>query len=107
MTDSAVSDEPRLVRNEPESRYEVWVGETRAGIATYRESDSRVTFVHTIVDKAFGGHGLGSRLAAFALEDTVSRGKRIVPRCPFIREYLQSHHEFDDHIDDLPERTRS
>ncbi|MET1051490.1 MAG: GNAT family N-acetyltransferase [Mycetocola sp.] len=105
MTDSEQNDEPRLVRNDAEARYEVWVGDTRAGIATYRESDARITFVHTIVDKAFGGRGLGSLLAGFALKDAVARGKRIVPRCPFIREYLQSHHEFDAYID-LPERQR-
>jgi predicted GNAT family acetyltransferase len=99
MTNSETDDSPRLVRNDAGSRYEIWIGETRAGVATYRETESSVTFIHTIVDEAFGGRGLGSTLAAFALQDTVDRGKRIVPRCPFIREYLRGHHEFDDVVD--------
>ncbi|MET4637624.1 GNAT family N-acetyltransferase [Mycetocola sp. 2940] len=98
--------EPRLLRNDAERRYEMWLGQTLAGVATFRESETQVTFLHTIVDEAFGGRGLGTKLAAFVLQDTVDRGKRIVPVCPFIREYLESHHEFDDHLD-LPKRVPS
>lgn len=100
MTESSSDESPRVVRNDARSRYEVWVGDTRAGVATYRENDQSVTFIHTIVDEAFGGRGLGSALAAFALQDTVDRGKRIIPRCPFIREYLRGHHEFDAFVDE-------
>lgn len=99
MTDSQSGEDVRVVRNDAASRYELWLGETRAGIATYRETDTSVTFIHTIVDDAFSGRGLGSRLAAFVLSDTVDRGKRIVPRCPFLREYLRGHHEFDEYVD--------
>lgn len=91
--------EPRLLRNDAGGRYEIWLADTLVGVATFRESDTQVTFIHTIVDEAFGGRGFGSQLAAFALQDTVDRGKRIVPRCPFIREYLESHHELDEHLD--------
>ena len=99
MTDSQSDESPRLTRNDARSRYEIWLGDTRAGMATYRETDSSVTFIHTIVDEAFGGRGLGSRLAEFAVKDTVDRGKRIVPRCPFIREFLRGHSEYDEHVD--------
>jgi predicted GNAT family acetyltransferase len=96
----------RLLRNDAEHRFEIWLGDSRAGAATFRETNGRVTFVHTIVGEEFGGRGFGSRLAAFALQDTVDRDKRIVPVCPFIAEYLQSHHEFDEHVD-LPKVVRS
>lgn len=101
----AADQEPRLLRNAAEGRFELWVDDTLAGVATFRESSSQVTFIHTIVDPAFGGRGFGSSLAAFALHDTVDRGKRIVPLCPFIRDYLETHHEFDDHLD-LPKPVR-
>jgi predicted GNAT family acetyltransferase len=104
--DTPVDQEPRLLRNAAERRFEIWLGDGRAGVATFRETDDHVTFLHTIVDEAFGGRGLGSTLAAFALQDTVERGKRIVPICPFIGEYLESHREFDEHVD-LPKRVRS
>jgi predicted GNAT family acetyltransferase len=106
MTGTTAEREPRLLRNADERRYEIWLGEVRAGVATYRETDTQVTFVHTVVDDAFGGRGLGSKLAAHALQDTADRGKRIVPVCPFISEYLETHHEFDDHVD-TPKWVRS
>ena len=99
MTDTHPDHDLRLVRNDPRSRYEAWLGDTRAGVATFRESETSVTFIHTIVDEAFGGRGIGSRLAAFALDDTVGRGKRIIPRCPFIRAYLTDHPEYDEHVE--------
>ena len=99
MTDSHTEGELRLLRNDARQRYEAWLGDTRAGVATYRETDSTATFIHTIVDEAFGGRGIGSQLAAFALQDAVDRGKRIVPRCPFIRAYLAEHPEFAEHVD--------
>ena len=99
MTDRHSENELRLLRNEARSRYEAWSGDSRAGVATYRETDASVTFIHTLVDDAFGGRGIGSRLAAFALQDTVDRGKRIIPKCPFIRAYLGEHPEFDEHVD--------
>lgn len=99
MTDSHSEGDLRLLRNDARQRYEAWIGDTRAGVATYGETDTSTTFIHTIVDEAFGGRGIGSRLAAFALQDTVDRGKRIVARCPFIRAYLAEHPEFDEHVD--------
>ena len=99
MTDRQSGEDLRLLRNDARSRYEAWLGDTRAGIATYRESDAGVTFIHTIVEGAFGGRGVGSRLAEFALSDAVSRGKRIIPKCPFIRAYLADHHEFDEYVE--------
>jgi predicted GNAT family acetyltransferase len=104
--DTLAEQEPRLLRNAPERRYEIWLGDSPVGVATFRETDTHVTFLHTIVEEEFGGRGLGSRLAAYALQDVVARGKRIVPVCPFIGEYLESHHEFDDSID-APKPVRS
>jgi predicted GNAT family acetyltransferase len=106
MSDISTEQEPRLLRNAARNRYEIWLGESRAGVATFRESDTHVTFLHTIVEDAFEGRGLGSRLAAFALKDTVERGKRIVPVCPFIAEYLATHHDFGEQVD-TPRRERS
>jgi predicted GNAT family acetyltransferase len=106
MTETTAEQAPQLVRNLAERRYEIWLDATLAGVATFRETDTHVTFVHTVVDEAFGGRGLGSRLAAFALQDVVDRGKRIVPRCPFISQYLDTHHEFDDQVD-APKRVGS
>jgi predicted GNAT family acetyltransferase len=69
---------------------------TEAGGAYYRRRDGVVTFTHTAVDPAFEGQGIGSRLARGALERVRDAGERFVPLCPFIRAYVERHHDYDD-----------
>ncbi|WP_082461885.1 GNAT family N-acetyltransferase [Agromyces sp. Leaf222] len=88
-----------IERQDAARRYVVTVDGAQAGVAVFVSSPSAVTFTHTIVDPAFGGRGIGSRLAKFALDDTVARGLRIVPRCPFIAEYLRHHAEYEASVD--------
>ncbi|MBB5631990.1 hypothetical protein BKA04_000213 [Cryobacterium mesophilum] len=82
-----------------DKRYELRDGDTTIGFAEYHDSDDRRIFTHTVVDSAYGGQGLGSRLARFVLEDAVGRRKRIIPICPFIAAYLKRHHEYDESVD--------
>ncbi|SEB82930.1 hypothetical protein SAMN04489806_1887 [Paramicrobacterium humi] len=91
-------DETRVVRNDAEGRYELWLGDTLAGRAEFELQDAGTAFTHTEVDPAFEGQGLGSVLARGALEDAASRDEIIVPYCPFIRAYVKRHHEFDAHV---------
>jgi hypothetical protein len=48
------------------------------------------------VDEAHEGQGIGSRLAAGALDDIRGRGLTIVPLCPFVSAYLARHSEYAD-----------
>lgn len=90
------NDEVRVIDNPRELRYELWVGETRAGFLLYRREPSVVVLIHTDVDPAFEGHGLGSRLVAGALADLRERGLKVVPLCPFVAGYLRRHPEEQD-----------
>ncbi|MDQ5894657.1 MAG: uncharacterized protein QG596_918 [Actinomycetota bacterium] len=71
------------------SRYEIHVGTELAGLADYRLEGDRIAFTHTEVDPAHGGQGLGSRLIEFAVTDARSRGLEIIPRCPFVRKWIE------------------
>lgn len=55
-------------------------------------------FIHTEIDGAFSGKGLGTALAESAIEDAIGRGRVIRPLCPFIKAYLEKHAEFDAHV---------
>lgn len=92
--------EPRIVDNKAAHRYEVWVGDQRAGVATYRERPGSVVFQHTEIDPAFEGHGVGGRLARAALDDVRARGLSVVPLCPFIAAYIASHPQYADLVAD-------
>ena len=87
------------VRHDPgRRRYELHDGERVVGEARYVPFDDAGTaqriFVHTVVDEELSGQGLGSRLAAFALDDTVAAGLEIVAVCPYISAYLDRHEEY-------------
>lgn len=90
--------ELRVVHDEEKHRYEAWSGDTLAGVAEYRERADRTIFTHTEVDAAFEGQGVAKALAATALEETVKRGRVIVPLCPFIASYLRKHPDLAEHV---------
>ena len=82
---------PRVVDNPRASRYELWLGTTRAGLIQYRAEPGTIVLVHTQVDPAYKGQGLGERLVTGALADLRTRGLTLVPLCPFVRAYLRRH----------------
>ena len=90
MTDAVVADNPQ------KHRFELRFDETVAGFAAYRLEPDRVVFTHTEVDPQFEGQGLGSKLAAGALDAVREKGLAIVAQCPFIAAYVKRHPEYQD-----------
>jgi predicted GNAT family acetyltransferase len=50
--------------------------------------------VHTEVDEAYAGQGLGAQLAKFALDDAIARDIKVSPLCPFVAKYIDKHPEY-------------
>jgi predicted GNAT family acetyltransferase len=100
VTQATSPPDPAIeVRDNPErERYELLLEGAVAGFAEYRDREGRRIFVHTVVDPAHGGRGLGSRLAKAVLDDALARDMRIVPRCPFIRAWLERHPDYAERI---------
>lgn len=82
--------------DEAASAYVLLVAGVRAGAAAVTRDDGVVTFVHTELDPAFGGRGLGSRLIAGALAQVRDEGRRVRPECHFVRSYLAKHPDAAD-----------
>lgn len=89
-------EQTRVVDNPAELRYELWVDGSRAGFIAYRREPGAVVLVHTDIDPAHEGKGLGSRFVAGALDDLRRRGLRLVAPCPFVAAYLRRHPEEAD-----------
>ncbi|MBT2484517.1 MULTISPECIES: GNAT family N-acetyltransferase [unclassified Microbacterium] len=85
MTDITVT------RNDDASRYEIRADGVLAGFAAFDIRPGAIRFIHTEVDEAFQGQGLASRLAFDALTDAAASGAAIVPLCPYIAKYLETH----------------
>jgi predicted GNAT family acetyltransferase len=97
---AAASDDGVVVTDDPDRhRYVITVDGVERGAAVYRRFDERWLFVHTEIDPAFDGRGLGSRLARAALDDVAARGGRVVPLCPFIAGWIERHPEYDALVD--------
>jgi predicted GNAT family acetyltransferase len=85
-----------IVDNPAESRYEARLGDRVVGSSEYEIGEWTITFTHTETDPALEGRGIGSRLAAGALDDVRERGFRVVARCPFIAAWIRRHREYAD-----------
>ena len=85
MTDITVT------RDDEESRYEIRSGDVLAGFAAFDLRPGSIRFLHTEIDDEFQGQGLASKLAAAALTDAAGRGEAIVPVCPYIAKYRETH----------------
>lgn len=91
MTQVEVADNTEL------SRYEARIDGAVAGFAKYRRRPGRIIFTHTEVDPAFEGSGVGGVLARGALDAVRADGSlTVVPLCPFIRAWIERHHDYQD-----------
>lgn len=77
--------------NSDQSRYEVFVDGELRGFADYRVDGDTVTFPHTVIDPSHRGHGLGAALVAGALADVRPTGRRVVPLCWYVAQYIDEH----------------
>jgi uncharacterized protein len=76
------------------SRFEARDGDVLAGFADYLRTSELVAFVHTEVDPAFTGRGVGSSLARAGVESARAEGLRVLAVCPFIAAWLARHPEY-------------
>ncbi len=86
----------RLIDNADDERYELWIGDERAGALEYESQGDVLILVHTEIDRAFQGRGLATRLVQAVLRDIRARNLKLVAVCPFVRSYLREHPEESD-----------
>ena len=81
--------------NEAAHRYEL-EADGNLAIAEYRLRPGRISFTHTEVPDALAGRGIGKRLVKAALDDARAQGLKVVPICPFVKHYIDTHPEEQD-----------
>ncbi len=91
MADVIVTDNPDA------SRYEAHLDDELAGFAEYERTDVDIVFIHTKVDPAFEGKGVGSALARGALDDVRRQGELdVITQCDFIEGWIEKHPDYYD-----------
>jgi uncharacterized protein len=88
-------DAPVVRNNAALSRFELDTDEGIA-VANYRPAPGVLTFYHTEVPPQLRERGIASRLVHGALEQARAEGLKVVPRCGFVRHYIETHPEFQD-----------
>jgi uncharacterized protein len=101
-----VSGDPQIVvADAPERhRFEVSVDGELAGFLVYRSREGLLALIHTEVSAGHEGHGLGGRLARFALDQARGQGVAVLPFCPFVDDWIKRHREY---VDLVPEQYRA
>ena len=97
---------PDVRDNPEENRFEIVADDGKvAGFVQYqRRGDGVIDLVHTEIDDAYEGRGLGSTLIRAALDTARGRGLGVRPDCPFVRAYVTRHP--DDYLDLVPVELR-
>lgn len=86
-----------IVKNPSANRYEARVDDELIGLAAYVTHGNSRVFVHTEVAPAFQSFGVGGALARAAMDDVRAEGGlKVIPRCPFIKSWLDRHPEYSD-----------
>jgi len=84
-----------VVERPDTSRYEIHVdGDGTAGFVTYRRDGDEIALLHTEIDPAYEGKGLGSVLARRVLDAARQQGLAVLPYCPFIRGWIARHPDY-------------
>ena len=78
------------------SRYEIKDDGRVVGIAEYRVENDLVVLPHTEVDPAWQGAGLGAELIRAALDAIREQGKRVVPQCSYVANFIADHPDYQD-----------
>lgn len=86
-----------VVRHVPErSRYELLVDGELLGVADYHARGDVLVFPHTEIARARRGEGLGAVLVRGALDDVRAAGRRVVPSCWYVAQFIDEHPEYRD-----------
>lgn len=90
------------IRNaENASRYELRVDGALASIANYRLlDDGTMVFPHTETAARWRGQGLAEQVVRRALDDARSAGRRVIPACWFVAQFVDEHPEYADLLGD-------
>jgi predicted GNAT family acetyltransferase len=93
-----MAGELTVVHDPDNERYVLMREGAELGQTVYdRPEPGMIEFLHTEVDTALQEKGLGSALAAGALDDVRANSRdRVVAVCPFISGFIRKHPEYQD-----------
>ncbi len=86
-----------VVQNASHQRFEMDI-DGQLSVLEYTFKNHRLFLTHTEVPPALDGQGLGTKLAHAALEYARQNDLTVVAICPFVKEYVASHPEYQSFV---------
>ena len=77
-------------------RFEIAVDGLVAGFVDYRRRPGVISLLHTEIDPAHGGEGLGTLLVKTVLDCARAQELAVLPYCPFVKRFIDRHREYLD-----------
>ncbi|MCW2898337.1 MAG: GCN5-related N-acetyltransferase [Streptosporangiaceae bacterium] len=77
-------------------RYEAHLDGLLVGFADYQNTEELMVLPHVEVLREHNGRGFGGALARAALDDARRRNLRVLPMCPFVRDWISRHPDYAD-----------
>jgi predicted GNAT family acetyltransferase len=86
------------VRDHPErQQFEAHVDGKLAGFSAYELTGDTITILHTEVDDAYEGQGVGSTMVQQMLDLIRADGElKLTVLCPFVNAWLRRHPDYQD-----------
>ncbi|ACZ83125.1 GNAT family N-acetyltransferase [Streptosporangium roseum] len=79
--------------------FEAEVDGKHAGQLEFVRRDGVIVYTHTEVDTEFEGNGVGGALVRAALDGARAEGVKVVPRCPFVKTWIERHPDYADLVE--------
>ena len=90
------AERSRFEARTPDGEVVGFIDHRPARYAGEDSSDGDLEMVHTEVDPAAEGTGVGSTLARAALDAVRASGSEVLPYCPFVKGWIARHPEYVD-----------
>jgi uncharacterized protein len=88
---------PRVIHNEKDHRYEIWLDDVQVGLADYSLMPGERHFVHTEIRPEHQGKNFAAILMREAFADMRKNSKdKVVPVCSYVVAYMKRHPETND-----------
>jgi predicted GNAT family acetyltransferase len=87
-----------VVRDNPDERqFQAFVDGEQAGFSAYERSDGAILIMHTEVDDAYEGQGVGSAMVRQMLDQLRAEGGlKVTVLCPFVNTWLRRHPDYQE-----------
>ncbi len=83
-----------------EQRFVISVDGQRAGLLDYALRGDLFVALHTEIDPAYAGQGLGGILVRQVLDGVRDAGMRLRPLCPFVAHFVRNNADYADLVED-------